>query len=151
MDYQKMMEYSQGLSNFNTFIGMRYTDMREGHAEVEITLGEATRNPQGFAHGGIIFTLCDVAAGMAAVSVGRMAVTLNSSINFLRPGKGTKLYAVGDVIKLGKTVAVCEARVYDDDNRMVAKGDFSMYYTGNKLAIPGDELDDQTTIWGNGQ
>ncbi|HHU22883.1 MAG TPA: PaaI family thioesterase [Clostridiales bacterium] len=79
-------------------------------------------NPQGCAHGSLVFALCDVATGVAAASDGRSLLTLNSSINFLRPGTGEYLRAVSTCVKEGKTTSVFEAAVYDDRNRLVAKG-----------------------------
>jgi acyl-CoA thioesterase len=99
-------------------------------------------NPQGCAHGSLIFALCDVVTGVAAASGGRSMLTLNSTINFLRPGTGEYLRAVAACVKDGKTTGVFEAEVYDDQDRMVAKGVFTVYYSGIPVVLPGEDSDD---------
>ena len=60
---------------------------KDGGATVEVELTAELLNPLGMAHGGTIFTLCDIAAGSAAASQGTVAVTLDSSIHYYRPGR----------------------------------------------------------------
>ena len=60
-------------------------------------------NPYGMAHGGFIFGLGDTVLGMASSVHGRPAVTLNSTINFLRPAKTEYIIAKAELVKEGKT------------------------------------------------
>ncbi|NQU62687.1 MAG: hotdog fold thioesterase [SAR324 cluster bacterium] len=58
-----------------------------GHSKVSITVTEAMCNFHGTIHGGMIFTIADMAFGAAANSYGRTAVAMNVNINFVRAAK----------------------------------------------------------------
>ena len=85
-------------------------------------------------HGGTIFTLCDIAAGSAAASQGTVAVTLDSTIHYYRPGRcGKKLTAVAYERKRGRKVSVYMIEVHDDEGKHIADATFTMFYTGATL------------------
>ena len=85
---------------FNSHNHIVVTEVGDGTSVVEVKLAPESLNPLGMAHGGLIFTLCDVATGVAARTGGRITVTLDSNIHFLRRAKDTeKLVARGRVVK----------------------------------------------------
>ena len=132
---QKQAWYRQFHSyhGFNEHNGIDLIDVDDDYAVVRVELTKQGMNPLDMAHGGLIFSLCDVACGVAARSDGRMTVTLDASISFLRPGKNTDfLTAKGRVIKPGRTTAVCEAEVYTDDGTLVAKCLSTAFYVQPK-------------------
>ena len=115
--------------DFNRHNGLRLVDVDDGVSTVEVTLRKEGLNPHGIAHGGLIFTLCDVATGVAARSGGRNTVSQDASIYFLRPGTRTeKLTAKGRVIKEGRTTGYTEAEVYTDDGTLIAKAGVTVHY-----------------------
>ena len=85
-------------------------------------------NPYGMAHGGFIFGLGDTVLGMAASVHGRPAVTLNSTINYLRPAKTDYIIAKAEIIKEGKTTSYLQAKIYDDKDKLIASMDANYYY-----------------------
>ncbi|MCQ5128133.1 PaaI family thioesterase [Butyricicoccus faecihominis] len=130
----EILKWRQQQSGLNRLMNMQITELTEGHAEVTLALSPALLNPLGMAHGGTIYSLCDVAAGTAAASRGRVAVTLNSSTNYLRPGKPDRtLRAVATERKAGRTTGVFLVEVFDDRGEHVADATFTMYYTGQTL------------------
>ena len=105
------------------------TEVGDGTSVVEVKLVQESLNPLGMAHGGLIFTLCDVATGVAARTGGRITVTLDSSIQFLRPGKDTsKLVAHGRVVKEGRTTGLVTAEVFNDAGELLATASVMVYY-----------------------
>ena len=86
-DTLAFLRQKQENGGFNELLGMRIRTIRPGYAEVELPADERVLNALGNAHGGAIYALCDTAAGTAAASYGRVGVTLNASIQYLRPGK----------------------------------------------------------------
>ena len=105
------------------------TEVGDGTSVVEVKLAPESLNPLGMAHGGLIFTLCDVATGVAARTGGRITVTLDSSIQFLRPGKDTsKLVAHGRVVKEGRTTGLVSAEVFNDAGELLATASVMVYY-----------------------
>lgn len=85
-------------------------------------------NPYKIVHGGLIFTLGDTVMGVHARSLSKRAVTLNASIDFLRPGRSGNLTAKSKIIKNGKTICVLIADIYDDENTLIATMRSSYYY-----------------------
>ncbi|PKM72571.1 MAG: hypothetical protein CVU91_09305 [Firmicutes bacterium HGW-Firmicutes-16] len=127
--YSKMIDYMNSVPDFNLHNGIKLTELRDNFASCRVELTPESINAQGMAHGGLIFSICDVAAGFAAASIDRRCVTQASNINFLRPALGAYLTAKAEPIKVGKTISVVEARVYDDSGRLVAVSTFSIFYT----------------------
>lgn len=147
MDFNRLKAYMNTAENFNLHNGLVVTEIREGYCAAEVALTKWSLNPQGVAHGSLVFALCDVVTGVAAVTGGRSMLTMNSNINFLRPGTGKQLRAVAECIKDGRTTGLFEARVYDDNGKLVAKGDFTVYYTGQAVVLPGEEPLEGQPVW----
>ncbi len=103
----------------------------QGGAVAEAELADSLLNPLGIAHGGTVYTLCDVAAGTAAASRGRIAVTLDSSIHYYHPGlAGPKLTAVAHERKYGRNTSAYLVEVHDSDGKKIADATFTMFYNG---------------------
>jgi len=102
--------------------------VEEHYCELEGEITETSVNHLGVAHGGYIFGLADTAAGIAAMTDGRTAVTIDSSIQYLKPGKGTKLKAVAEILKNGKSISFFEVAIYDDNNNQIAKANINYFY-----------------------
>jgi acyl-CoA thioesterase len=126
---QRRFDLFNSYDDFNRHNGLRLVDVDDGVSTVEVTLRKEGLNPHGIAHGGLIFTLCDVATGVAARSGGRNTVSQDASIYFRRPGTRTeKLTAKGRVIKEGRTTGYTEAEVYTDDGTLIAKAGVTVHY-----------------------
>ena len=104
---------------FNSHNHIVVTEVGDGTSVVEVKLAPESLNPLGMAHGGLIFTLCG----------GRITVTLDSNIHFLRRAKDTeKLVARGRVVKEGRTTGLVTAEVFDDTDKLIATADMTVYY-----------------------
>lgn len=113
--------------------GLSILSLSDGYAEVYLPARPEVLNPMGKFHGGAIYTLCDVAAGTAAAARGRLAVTLSSSMSYMRPGHNEEgLTAKTTELKYGKTTAVYSVDVYQGD-RLIANGQFTMFFTGQEM------------------
>ena len=124
---EKLKEWN-ACSPFNVHNGVVVEDFSEGKAAVTGELKTEALNPAGIAHGGFVYTLCDVAAGISVRSLGHDEFsTLSSSIYFMHPSKGTKLRAEGTVIKKGRNVVVSDVGVYDETGKMTARGVFEVF------------------------
>ncbi|WP_233834191.1 PaaI family thioesterase [Paraburkholderia sp. ZP32-5] len=77
----------------------------------------------GQTHGGILAALIDFAADFALLgSIGHPVPTIDMRVDYHRLTKQCDLIAKGRVVKLGKQFSVCEAQLYDDNQRLVASG-----------------------------
>ena len=134
MDKQRFINEVNTRCEFNKYNHIFATDIEPELAVVEAELRPESMNPLGMAHGGTIFTLCDIAAGSAAASQGTVAVTLDSTIHYYRPGRcGKKLTAVAYERKRGRKVSVYMVEVHDDEGKHIADATFTMFYTGATL------------------
>jgi len=102
--------------------------VKENYCELEGKLTETSLNPFGIAHGGFIFGLADTAAGIAAMTDGRKAVTINSTIEYFNVGKGSTLKAIAKCLKSGKNISNFEVYIYDDNEKLIAKSNINYYY-----------------------
>src|SRR5687768_18413630 len=64
-------------------LGIEYVDLRRGYCRLRLALQPHMVNFQGYPHGGVIFSLADIAFGSACNSHGVPAVALNVSISYL--------------------------------------------------------------------
>ena len=101
---------------------------KKDHCIVEAEVTEESLNPYGMVHGGFMFGLADTAAGVAARSCGRKAVTLSSHIEYLHAGHGKKIRAVVNPVKVGKKISVYEVFVYDEKEVLISKATVDYFY-----------------------
>ena len=95
----------------------------EGRVTFELDVGPQHTSPPGNLHGGILCDLADGAMGCATVSLlaeGESFATVELKINFLKPVWEGRLTAVGEVIKAGRTLTLCQCRVTDQPGSLVA-------------------------------
>jgi len=99
-------------------------------AEMECIIEDKHTNAYGFAHGGMIFTLLDTVAAMAARQgeMGVNLVTQCGDVHFLRPLCKGKAVARSKLVKSGHTTALAEAQVFDCTGRLCAHGMFELFY-----------------------
>lgn len=127
MTKQEKIEAVNARCSYNRYNGIRVVELSDDTCVTEGELREESMNPWGMAHGGFVYSLCDVAAGVAVSQTERMGVTLSGNIYYLRPSKGRKLRAEGRIIKNGKTVVLVETNVYNDEGVHTARGEFQIY------------------------
>jgi len=114
--------------NFMHLIGADLTRIEPGRVEAELTLAAQHEQHRGFAHGGLVATMADLAAGFAAVTLvpeGTGVVTAEIKVSYLHPGVGHTMRAVGWVLKAGRRLHFCEAEVWCDE-KLVAKATATM-------------------------
>lgn len=135
MDYQKLIETRNKQNKFDHNVGIEITEIRKGYARGKVDIGEKHINFIGSVHGGLSFSLADTVGGAAAVSHGELVTTVSANINFLAPAIGVeKLAAEATEVKHGRNISVYDVRVFDENERMIAQGNFSYY----SMKIPVD-------------
>lgn len=95
-------------------LGARITALAPGRCEIEAPILPAFCQQHGAGHAGATFALGDTAAGYAALSTmpaGREVMTAEMKINLLAPATGTRLVAVGEVMRAGRRLVVVRAEV----------------------------------------
>ena len=104
------------------FLGMELLDGPRG-ATARIDLDERHMNPNGVAHGAVLFAMVDTVMGKATMGVvdeGCYCASIEVQLRFLRPG-GVGLHdAVATVVKPGRTIVHLSADITGPDGRLVA-------------------------------
>lgn len=134
----KSYGHGSGTNGFRELCGITITDLGPEGGVGEMPLGPQHLNPNGTVHGGALYTLADTVCGHTAIAwamaaTGRDADTLacttvTGSLNFLRPARGTKLTCVAACRKMGKTLAVMDVSILDDQGTETSAGSFTYYY-----------------------
>ncbi len=134
---EKFKDFINTCRDFNYLVGTKVREASNGSSLLEVEMRKELCNRWGFPHGGVIFTLADTAAGIAAISAGeRRAVTVNAQMNYMRIGVPEgKMTARGKTVKAGKSLAFVDVEVFDSADTLVAAGQFTMAY--NDEPIPG--------------
>ena len=97
---------------FSQWLGIRRLEEGLGHCTLEMEVRPEMVNGFGIAHGGITYALADSAFAFASNSRGRKAVSIETSINHLKPVMtGDILKAVAEETSFGQKVALYHIRV----------------------------------------
>jgi uncharacterized protein (TIGR00369 family) len=104
------------------FLGLdgRFVDERTYQFIVPIT--PYMLNELGIVHGGISATLVDCTIGSLvnlSLPQGEYAVTTELKVNYIRPGKGKALRSEATIIHRGRTLVICEGKVFDDQEQLI--------------------------------
>lgn len=127
----------RGPDAFSIYNHVHVVDVDDGSATVELRLEPESLNCWGTPHGGALFTMADVAAGMALLTVRQeVTLTVSSSMEFLAaaPGEGV-LRATGRVEKAGGHMGFASTEIRDESGRLIAQLRTVMYFTGQPLNL----------------
>ena len=136
MNLEKYKVYFNKNDRFSIVCGMLLTEIREGYAKVEMTIDENSMNYMGSMHGGLLYTMADVAAGTAVVSRGKQCVTLSANTDYIRPALRGKVTAEAEVIALGRTICRTQVNICGQDGRLYAKSSITMFVTDKEVTLP---------------
>ena len=91
-------------------------------------------NPQGVAHGGLLYALADTAMGAALYSDlgdGELCATIELKISYFAPVREGELRCTARVVNRGKRVAHLTATLLDDKREVAqANGSFAIFRPG---------------------
>ena len=112
---------------FADSLGITLLGMADGTASVGCAAEERLCNSYGMPHGGLVMSLLDLAMVHAARSPRpgeppppMRCVTIGLTTSFLRAGPGP-LVARAQVISRTRSLAFCEATVFDRDEQILAR------------------------------
>lgn len=99
-------------------------DIGQGTASIRQPVEERFFHAAGALHGSVLFKIMDDAAFFAANSLveDRFVLTVTFDVHLLAPVTGGTVTAQAGIVHEGDPLLVAEARVHDDDDRLVARG-----------------------------
>ncbi len=135
MSTKKFTEAGQDKQYFSKYLGIAFTELREGYTKAELDLRAELLNRIGLMHGGVAYSLADSCMGGAVFSLLRddqHCVAMEVKINYLRPVTSGRLVAEARVAHCGHRVAVATCEVHDGLGNMIAMATGSFYISGLK-------------------
>jgi acyl-CoA thioesterase len=103
-------------------LGIEFLDLRRGVCRLRLQLRSHMVNFQGYPHGGVLFSLADVAFGAACNSHGVDAVALSVTIDYLAAvAPEAALVAEAREVKQGRRAGFYEMSVATEDGQAVAR------------------------------
>ena len=104
----------------SVIFGAVASSVAPGLVEIKVDVRSEMLQPRGNVHGVIASAVADSAAGYAAqtlIAEDADIVTGEYKINFLAPGIGSRIRGIGKVLRPGRTLFVCSADVYAEDDK----------------------------------
>lgn len=114
---KKTINETPGFIQHNNY---KVEEVTNEYCKMSVELTENAINPNGTAHGGLIFGLADTTMGVLARTTGRNIVTINAQIDYLKPGKGNKITCIAEPLKVGKSTAVYRASIYNEEETLIS-------------------------------
>jgi acyl-coenzyme A thioesterase 13 len=127
---------SNSPSPLGRFLNGKLIDIKIGSLTVEFTIREDLTNPMGTLHGGAAAAIMDDIVGIMVFAMGReyAYTSVNLNCDFLSAARiGDVLTAHSYVVRAGKNVIHCEAKITNNEGKIIAKCSTNMIQTGVKM------------------
>src|SRR5712664_3667053 len=126
-------------------MGVPITHATQDEVRAELTVGQEHLQSYGIVHGGVhcglIESLASIGAALYAFPRGQSVVGLENSTSFIRAVReGARLHAVSTPITRGRKTQVWEARVLDDQERLVAMGRVRLLCLEQEQELAGEQV-----------
>jgi len=118
---KKVKEYIAGRDRLVDLLGAEVLEVSPGYAKVALRVEDKHLNAAEVCHGGVLFSLSDLAFALASNSHGNLALALEVSMSFLRAvSSGERIVAEAKEEHLGKRTATYIMTVTDGKGRKIA-------------------------------
>jgi 1,4-dihydroxy-2-naphthoyl-CoA hydrolase len=126
-------------------MGVTITHATVDEVRAELTIGPEHLQGYGIVHGGVhcglIESLASIGAALVALPRNQSVVGLENNTSFVRAVRsGAKLHAVSTPITRGRRTQVWEARVLDDQERLVAAGRVRLLCIEQDTELAGEQV-----------
>jgi acyl-CoA thioesterase len=118
--YDRLKRFFNSRDRLCRHLGIRVTEIGRGTAVTSMTVAEHHLNGADIVQGGAIFTLADLAFGAAANSHGTLALGVNMSIAFSKPGVSGVLTAHARETAASGPLATYVVDVKNEDGENIA-------------------------------
>lgn len=103
------------LNPYVCHLGIKFDVIEDGYVEARMKLRDEQKQYSGVIHGGIIASIADTVAGVAAYTknpMGKDLLTAELNISFLRAAWGDEIKAIGRIVKPGRHIQFSECEIY---------------------------------------
>lgn len=111
--------------------GIRVISATQEKVVISTRVRHEFTNPYGMAHGGLYFTLADCCSGLLCRTDGKMHVTMDADVHFLRSAfEGSCVTAAGEFVKKGRNINVVHVEVRDEKDTLL----FDSVFTYSRIS-----------------
>ena len=114
-DFERRTRESFARQGAMTLIGAALEKVEAGRVEISLPFRPELSQQHGFFHAGMLSTIADTAGGYAGFTLfpaEGAVLTVEFKINLMAAADGERLRAVGEVIRSGRTLTVCQLEVF---------------------------------------
>jgi uncharacterized protein (TIGR00369 family) len=111
-DYASRVRASFDAQRVMATVGATLVEIGPGRVVIELDHRDELTQQDGYLHAGIISAVLDSACGYAAFSLmpaEAAVLTVEYKVNLLRPANAARYTVAGHVVKVGRTLTVCQA------------------------------------------
>ncbi len=112
---------------FTGDLGIELSELSPGKCVLRLRVLPRHLNTNNIVHGGVLYTLADTAASLAAASFGEGGSTVQGNVSYLCPAAGDVLECRAHVTKYGSHLIWSEADVLDESGKICCHGEFINY------------------------
>jgi uncharacterized protein (TIGR00369 family) len=107
---------------FMKHLGIEIRSIEKGLVKLSCQKNEKLTQQNGFFHAGVITSIADAACGYAALTTmpkGYDVLSIEFKTNLMKPAVADKIIATGSVLKSGRTIVFCEAKITDEKEETI--------------------------------
>ena len=102
------------------FLDLQIQDIKKGEITYSCKIKDMHSRFYGFAHGGALASICDIAMGMSCITLDKLVVTIDMNISYIKNVRaGETIIAKGKVISEGKTIMRAIGEIYYNEQLLV--------------------------------
>ncbi|HOD69547.1 MAG TPA: PaaI family thioesterase [Deltaproteobacteria bacterium] len=118
--------------------GIELVEASNGTATAVVRIEERHLNGIGIVHGGLLFTLADMAFAAAAHTRGHVSVSVSSTISYIKAGRGKTLLAKAREIARNRRLATYAVDLVDETGEVIAAFQGLAYVKNDPLPDLGE-------------
>lgn len=112
---------------YAAFTGIEIVEAGIGYCRARLKIEDKHMNAANVVQGGAIFTLADLAFGVASNSHGQLALAINVNISFLNSVSSGILYATATELGEPKRLGAYDVMVTDEQGNLIARFNGMVY------------------------
>jgi len=118
---------------FAALTGVEIIEAGAGYCKAMLVIEDKHLNAANVVQGGAVFTLADLAFGVAANSHGQLALAINVNISYLSGKSNGTLYATATEVGDPKRLGAYDVMVTDEQDNLVARFNGMVYRKNQSL------------------
>lgn len=137
-DHLKAVINAINESPFFKHMSIEVAEIGAGYSVVQVRIEKKHMNPFGGLHGGVYASAIDTAAYWSAychLPENSGLVSIDLKVDFLSPVMAGKIIIKGQSIKSGKTICLTEAKMYDENGKLLGVGTSKLLVTQNQQSM----------------